>query len=82
MNFHPDALVQLAGMAVDDRLRDADRRRQQRILRRAFRRPPTDPRYGFVPADEPSRRSRVASEPLQLDDVVCVIDEGHLSATT
>jgi hypothetical protein len=82
MNFHPDALVQLAGMAVDDRLRDADRRRQQRILRRALHRPPTDPRHRFLAADEPSRPTQLALEPVHLDDVVCAIDEGHLSATT
>jgi hypothetical protein len=72
MNFHPDALVQLAGMAVDDRLCEADRQRQRRALRRARQ----DQRHGFVVAREPSRHA------VQHDDVATATAERRrLSAT-
>jgi hypothetical protein len=52
MNFHPDALVQLANMAVDDRLRAADRQRQRRAVRRARLDPPSNS-LAEVPARGP-----------------------------
>jgi hypothetical protein len=64
--YHPDLLYQLTKEVVNDRLREADRERQGRALRRARRAPPVV--HGPGPAARPP-------EPAEQGDVIHLTDE-------